>query len=338
MSLLRRLLQVVYVLILVIIVGVIGYMLLEDWSFVDALYMTIITISTVGYSEVHSMSTGGRLFSIFLIIGGVGVMFYTATSIVQYLAESYLSGVFGRNRMKGKLSKLSEHIILCGYGRVGQEVARAFEHEGAEFVIIEQGPETFAKAAYDGYLCIQGDATKDDVLHQAGIMRAKALVAAVGGDADNIYITLSARGMNPGLLIVARATDEETESKLTRAGADRIIFPLRVGGRRMAMSATRPLVVDFIDTTMQVHNRDLVLEDVKIGADSPLAGATIAEGQRHLRGAAILAVKEGAGSILTNPSPDTRLEPGDELVVIGTRDQLRLLEESTPEKPGAGSG
>ena len=338
MSLLRRLLQVVYVLILVIIVGVIGYMFLEDWSFIDALYMTIITISTVGYGEVHGLSTGGRLFSIFLIVGGVGVMFYTVTAIVQYLAEGYLSGVFGRNRMKGKLSKLSGHIILCGYGRVGQEVAHAFKREGAGFIVIEQGPEAFAKAAYDGYLCLQGDATKDDVLDQAGINRAKALVAAVGGDADNIYITLSARGMNPRLLIVARATDAETESKLKRAGADRIIFPLRVGGRRMAVSATRPLVVDFIDTTMQIHDRELVLEDVKVGADSPLAGATIDEGQRHLRGAAILAVREGAGSILTNPSPETRLEPGDELVVIGTREQLRLLEGSTPEKPGPGSG
>lgn len=333
MSLVRRLLQVVYVLIFVIIVGVIGYMLLEDWPFFDALYMTIITISTVGYGEVHGLSTGGRLFSILLIIGGVGVMFYTATAIVQYLAEGYLSGLFGRNRMKGKLSKLSGHIILCGYGRVGQEVARAFEREGAAFVVVEHGPEVFAKAAYDGYLCLQGDATKDDVLDQAGIKRAKGLVAAVGGDADNIYITLSARGMNPGLLIVARATDEESESKLKRAGADRIVFPLRVGGRRMAMSATHPLVVDFVDTTMQVHDRELVLEDVRIGPNSPLAGVTIGEGQRHLAGAAILAARQGEGAVLTSPSQETLLEAGDELVIIGTREQLRLLEGEASHKP-----
>jgi voltage-gated potassium channel len=329
MSLLRRFLQVIYVLLLVVIAGVIGYMVIEGWSFVDALYMTVITISTVGYSEVHGLSTAGRIFSIILIIGGVGVMFYTLTTIVQYLAEGYISNLLGRSRMKGKLSKLKGHVILCGYGRVGQEVAHALEAEGTPFIIVELDQEGLAKAANDGYLYLQGDATQDEVLSEAGIDKARALVAAVGGDADNIYITLSARGMNPNLVIVARANTEESESKLRRAGADRIVFPLRVGGRRMAKSALHPLVVDFIDTTMHIHGRELFLEDLKVDSTSPLAGMTIAEGQRHSSGTAILAVRKKGGAILTNPPQETILELGDELVIIGTREQLRVIEEST---------
>ena len=329
MSLLRRFLHVAYALILVVIIGVIGYMVIEGWSFLDALYMTVITITTVGYGEVHGLSTAGRIFSIVLIIGGVGVIFYTLTIIVQYLAEGYISNILGRSRMKGKLSKLKGHVILCGYGRVGQEVARALEAEGTQFIIVEQDQGVMAKAADDGYLYLEGDATHDEVLSEAGIDKAHALVAAVGGDADNIYITLSARGMNPDLVIVARANTEESESKLRRAGADRIVYPLRVGGRRMAKSALHPLVVDFIDTTMHIHGRELFLEDLKVDSTSPLSGMTIAEGQRHSSGTAILAVRKKDGVILTNPPPETILELEDELVIIGTREQLRTLEGSS---------
>lgn len=326
LSLLRRFLRVAYALLAVLAIGVVGYMTIEGWSFLDALYMTVITVSTVGYAEVHGLSTAGRVFTIVLIVGGVGLMLYVLTSIVQYLTEGYLGTLLGRTRMKGKLSKLKGHVILCGYGRVGREVASAFSDEKVDFVIIEQTQEGHVKATFDGYLCLQGDATTDSVLQGAGIDRARALVAAVGSDADNIYITLSARGLNPHLAIVARASSEESESKLKRAGADRIIFPLRVGGQRMAMSALHPLVVDFIDTTLRVHGRELVLEEVTVGPRSPLAGATMAEGQAQAVGTAILAVKKKDGTVVTNPDRDTLVETGDELVVIGSRDQLRLLE------------
>jgi voltage-gated potassium channel len=326
LSLLRRFLPVAYAVLVVLVIGVIGYMAIEGWSFLDALYMTVITVSTVGYSEVHGLSTAGRVFTIVLIIGGVSVMLYALTSIVQYLTEGYLGTLLGRSRMKGKLSRLKGHVILCGYGRVGQEVASAFSDEKTDFVVIEQSQEAHAKAAFDGCLCLLGDATMDSVLEEAGIHSARALVAAVGSDADNIYITLSARGMNPHLAIVARAGSEESESKLRRAGADRIIFPLRVGGRRMAMSALHPLVVDFIDTTLTAHGRELVLEEVTVGPRSPLAGATIAQGQAQAVGTAILAVKKKHGDVLTNPPPDTLVETGDQLVVIGSREHLRLLE------------
>lgn len=319
MSFLRRFLRVIFALLLVIAVGVIGYMAIEGWSFLDALYMTVITLSTVGYSEVHDLSTAGRVFSVVLIIGGVGVMFYTLTTIVQYLTEGHLANILGRRRMKEKLSKLKGHVILCGYGRVGQEVARAFESEGTSFVVVDLDQEAVAKSADDGYLSLQGDATSDDVLNEARIHQARGLVAAAGSDADNIYITLSAKGLRPDLFIVARACAEESESKLRRAGADRIILPLRVGGRRMAMLALRPLVVDFIERTMYSRDLELMLENVAIGPSSPLVGMTISDGERYSGGTAVLAVKKRDGTLL---------ELGDELVIIGTREQLRTLEGS----------
>lgn len=230
--------------------------------------------------------------------------------------------------MKDRISKLKGHIILCGYGRVGREVARVFKDEGTPFVVVDVDQEALVKAADDGYLYLQGSATSDDVLKEAGIDRARALVVAVGSDADNLYITLSARGMSRDLFIVARASAEESEPKLIRAGADRIISPHRIGGRHMAMLTLRPLVVDFIDTTMHSRGRELVLENIKVGSGSPAAGVTVKEALGCCGALAILAVKKKKGKLLTNPSQETLLELGDELVIIGTREQLRIMEGS----------
>jgi voltage-gated potassium channel len=322
----QRFLRVIGALFLVVATGVIGYMAIEGWSFLDALYMTITTISTVGYKEIHELSTAGMIFSIVLIIGGVGVLFYTLTTVAQYLLEGQLANILGRRRMKEKISKLKGHIILCGYGQVGREVARVFKGEGTPFIVVDLDQEALAKAASDGYLYLQGNATSDAVLQEAGIHQARGLVAALGSDADNVYVTLSARGLRPDLFIVARGCADESESKLTRAGADRTISPHRLGGRHMAMLALRPLVVDFLDTAVHSRDHELVLEELKVGSSSPLAGVTIKEGQQYSGGTAILAVKKRDGSLLTHPSPETLLELGDELVIIGTREQLRALE------------
>jgi len=322
----QQFLRIISLLLLVIIVGVIGYMTIEQWSFLDALYMTVITISTVGYAEVHELSVAGRIFSILLIVGGVGVMLYTLTVLVQYFIEGRFRSILGRRRMKEKIAKLKGHLILCGYGRVGQEVARVFESEGTSFVVIDLDQEAINKATDDGYLCLTGNATSDEVLNEAGIQRARGLVAALGGDADNLYITLSAKGMRPDLFVVARASAEASEAKLKRAGADRTILPYRIGGRRMAMLALRPLVVDFVDTTMFSQGREFVLENIVVGPGSPMVGVTVKEGLECCGAIAILAVKKKDGRLLTNPSNDTQLELGDELVVIGTREQLRVVE------------
>jgi voltage-gated potassium channel len=230
--------------------------------------------------------------------------------------------------MKERISKLKDHIVLCGYGEVGVEVARTLEKESISFVAIDPDQQAIARATANGHLYIQGDATRDEILNEARVQHARGLVAAAGNDADNIFITLSAKGLRPGLFIAARADAQEAESKLRRAGADRVIFPLALAGRRLAMLALRPLLVDFIDTTMHSRDRDLILEDVKVGQGSPVAGVTLKEGRSCCGGAVFLAIKKRDGTLLTNPPQETLLELGDELVVVGTRQQLRTLEGS----------
>ena len=326
----RRLVYIAIALLVVIAAGTIGYKVIggEEWSFLDALYMTITTLSTVGFKEVHDLSATGRIFTILLVIGGVGVMFYSLGTIFQYFIEGQLTDIFEGRRMKEGIAKLKDHIIICGYGQVGREVALTFKGEGVPFVVIDQNQEAIAKADKDGHLYIQGNATRDDTLDEAGIQRARGLVAAVGSDADNIFITLSARGLRSDLLIIARAFAEESESKLKRAGADRVILPLRLGGKRLAMVALHPLVIDFVETTMHSHERDFVLEDVSIASGSPLAGMTIKQGRETSGGAVILAVKKKGGNLLANPPQETLLEVGDEVVVMGTKQQLSSFERA----------
>jgi len=227
--------------------------------------------------------------------------------------------------MRDRIAKLKDHFIVCGYGRVGHEISQTFKNEGVPFVVIDQDEQAIAKAAEDGVLCFVGNATTDETLTQANIQQARGLVAAVGEDAANIYITLSARGLNSSLTIVARASAEDTVPKLKRAGANRVIMPFAIGGLRMAMAALRPVVVDFLDTIMHLRDRDLVLEEIQITQSSPLVGVSISGGQ-YPEGVTILAVKQRDGALVANPRGDILLEPGDMLVAIGTREQLRALE------------
>lgn len=234
--------------------------------------------------------------------------------------------------MKDRISHLRNHIILCGYGRVGAAVARVLAQEDVPFVVVDPEAEVVARAAADGCLCLQGNAASDEILREAGIGRARALIAAAGSDAANVFIVLSARGLRPDLFMTARAGDQEAESKLKRAGADRTIYPHVLGGRRLAMLALRPLVTDFVDNAMHGRGAALVLEGIKVGQGSPLASRSFREGRDSCGGAVILAVKKKDGKLLTNLSDeraDLTFELGDELVVLGTRDQLRALEGST---------
>ena len=326
MSTRQRLQTIIYVLVIIVCIGVIGYMTIEGWSFLDALYMTIITLSTVGFQEVRELSEAGKAFSIVLILFGVGALSYSLFTVVQYILEGNLASIWGRRRMKDKIAKLRKHVILCGYGLVGREVARVFKDEGVPLVIIEQNPEAVALAAENDFLCLQGNATNDEVLEEAGISQARALVAALGTDADNVYVTLSARQMRSDLFIVARASTSDSEPKLLQAGANRTMSPYGIGGRRLAMLTLRPVVVDFVDTTLSSHRGELVLENIKISPGSPMCGKEIHEGRQHSGGATILAVKKRDGRLFTSPSADMLLEVDDELVVIGTREQLRGLE------------
>jgi voltage-gated potassium channel len=305
--------------------GTVGYVLLEQFSFLDAVYMTIITISTVGFKEVRDLSSDGKIFTMGLIVVGTGTMFYALGSAAQYIIEGQLGGILGRRRMKEEIARLKDHIIICGYGKVGREVARVFDAEDVKFVIIESNHEAFESATEDGFLSIHGDATNDDVLKQSGLQNARALVTALATDADNLYVTLSAKGLRSDIFVVARVYSEESEHKLRRAGADRTMSPYRIGGRRLAMLTLHPTVVDFLDTTSSRAGQ-FAFEDVEIRPDSSVAGQTFGEWLKQCGGAQILAVKKKDGQLLTNPPPETRIEVGDELVVVGTPEQLRSID------------
>ncbi|MBA7474068.1 Glutathione-regulated potassium-efflux system protein KefC [subsurface metagenome] len=326
MSPTRRLLWGACVLVIIIVGGVIGYVVIEDWSFVDALYMTIITVTTVGYAEVHPLTATGRVFSIFLIVGGVSGALYALSGIAGYIIEGHLGTTLGRRRMERTIRKLKGHFILCGYGRVGQEIARIFTEEGIPFVVIDKNQESIASIEKNGGLYVFGNATSDEVLKEAGIEQARGLVVALGSDADSVYITLSARGLRPDLFIEARASSSMAGAKLKKAGANRIIAPYSLGARRMAELALRPAVVDFIDTVIRSRGRDLQMENITVSHDSALAGLTVEE-TRHRTKAAILTISRKGGKLLVNPSREETIEAGDRLITLGTKKQLAALEE-----------
>jgi voltage-gated potassium channel len=322
----RRLLWGVCILATIIVAGIIGYMVIEGWSFIDALYMTVITITTVGYAEVHPLSAGGQIFSIVLIVGGVSGALYVLSAVAGYIIEGQLGTTLGRRRMQKNIAKLKDHFILCGYGRVGREIARIFAEEGVPFVVIDKAQDTIADIEKDGHPYVLADATSDEVLKEAGIERARGLVIVVGDDADSLYITLSARGLRPDLFIEARAITSSAEAKLKKAGADRIISPYSLGARRMAELALRPAVVDFIDTVIQRRGRELQLENIAIDSESALADLTVEEVRRRTK-AAILAISKKSGKLVTNPEGAETIQAGDRLISLGTREQLATLEE-----------
>lgn len=307
-------------------VGTIGYILLEGLTPIDALYLTITTISTVGYGDVHPVTPAGRLFTILLIVFGVGGALFTLTELVRLVYEGQLGRVLWRRRMERRVERLRDHFILCGFGRVGRRGAADLEHAGVPFVVIDRDPSGLQAARERGVLLVEGDAASDAVLKEAGVERARGLIAAIAEDADNIYVVLSARALNPKLSIVARANAEESIPKLVRAGADRVVSPYDIGGNRMAMLALRPLSVEFVDAVVQGQGTELLLEDVEVAVGSRLAGRTVDEVQSALApGVSILAIKR-ASAILPRPAPETTLDPGDELVAIGTPVELRRLE------------
>src|SRR5215211_3331876 len=291
---LRRVQGAILALVIIATVGVLGYMVFEGWSFTDALYMTVITLTTVGYREVRTLDTTGQVWTMLLLITGVGTLFYAAVSSVELVVEGTIRGYFGRRRMEAAIGKLSGHQILCGYGRVGRQVAAEFASDGVPFVIIEQDPETVEECVEEGYLVLLGEASDDDVLEEAGARRARGLVATVDSDADNVFVVLSARKLNPKLHIVARASSDESATKLEMAGADRTLSPYAVDGRRLASLATQPLIVDFLDiVTRGEKGIEFRLEEFDVPEDSFIADRTIGElriGERT--GAMILGTRE----------------------------------------------
>jgi voltage-gated potassium channel len=328
---LRQVRKIVLLFLAVAAFGVAGFMAIEGWSFLDALFMTVVTISTVGYGEVHPLTTYGKVFAIALIFLGVGTFLYVITSIGEFVVSGQLSGALGRRKMKKTIHDLKDHYILCGFGRVGTQVALELQREHVPFVVIDNNPDPIQECSLRGHLYIEGDASNDEVLQEAGIMRAKGLVTATDADADNVYITLSAKGLKSDLFVVARANLEKSEYKLMKAGADRVLSPYSIGGKRLASLLLRPTVVEFLDVVMHGTEIELLMEEVIVREKSPFVGGTMGEvRKRCVAGANILALKKKGGEkMIANPAPETRIDAGDRFVALGTREQLRDLEGQT---------
>ena len=323
----RDLLKILYLLLGVLAMGIIGYLVIERWPPLDAFYMTVITISTVGFGEVYPLSNAGKIFSAILIVAGVGVVFHAFTTFIQYYVKGHITNLFGRRRMKEQIAKVKDHFILCGYGSVGQAVVETCRSEGIPFVIIDRDKEVIEKASADGCYCIEGDATANDTLRNAGIHRAKGVIIATSEDATNVFVIVTVRKLAPNLFIIARSSSEDSVSKLEAAGANRVINPYHSAGQRMARLALYPLVTDFIERVLQGYGEDLALEDMEIKEESRLVGKSIREVQGNSKGASILAIRKKGSDIVPKPSEGTKIEVGDRMVILGTRDQLRFLEE-----------
>jgi voltage-gated potassium channel len=311
-------------------VGTAGYRLIEgpEWSVLDALYMTATTLTTVGFREVHPLSPAGQVFTIILCMTGIFTLFFVAGEFIRAVVTGEVQRAVGRQRMERNLSGLRDHFIVCGYGRMGQLVCQEFAAHKLPYVVVEQDEERLEALQAAGGLYVHGDATSDAVLRQAGIDRAQALVTVVASDADNLYITLSARLLNDKLFIVARADDRAADAKLRRAGANHVVSPYVIGGFRIAQAAIRPAVVDFIELATRTDYLEMQIEEVALQPGSPLVGQTLAERHFHQElGVIVVAIKTPDGKMVANPAGDTTLAADSTLIALGHRQQLDKLEQ-----------
>ena len=313
-------------LFLIILSGTVGYSVFENMSVFDAFYMTLITISTVGFSEIKPLSQIGRIITVVIIVSGISVLTYTLGQVAKIFVEGELRKLLGRRKLEKQISGLSNHYILCGYGRIGSIIANDLASENISFVVIEQDPSRIEHLERDHFLYLNTDATSEEALIKSGIQRARGIVTAVSSDADNVFITLTAKGLRPDVFVMARASDVKNESKLLKAGASRVVCPYLIGGRRMAQVLKRPTVVDFIDTAMMNSQLGLRMEEAVVGPTSSLTGKTLIESQiRQDFGAIIVAIKKPTGEMIFNPQPTEKLEAQDTIVVIGKREDMRRM-------------
>jgi voltage-gated potassium channel len=322
----RRLAVAATLLVAVVAVATAGYAMLEGWSLFDAFYMTITTITTVGGGEPRPMDLAGKWWTIAVVVFGFGSLTYTVLQLFGYVIEGQLGADVSQRRMRRRVAKMNDHFILCGFGRVGREIARDFTAENIPFVVVDINPQSLERAAAEGFSVMNGNAADVGTLQAAGIERARGLITAVDDDADNIYVTLSARVLKPDIFIVARANASDAERKIRLAGANRVISPYTIGGRRMASLAMRPTAVEFVDTVLSANNGQLLLEDLTIKPDSVWIDRTLAELFPEGDEAFVLALKRDA-AMRFRPAPETLLAAGDELVVAGPPEAIHALEQ-----------
>lgn len=314
---------------LVLVGGTGGYVIIEGWTVWDALYMTVTTVATVGFREVHPLSTAGQAFTLVLIVVGVSTALYAFSAFAAVVVEGGWPKYVERWRYARMINQLSEHYVICGYGRIGSIVANEFKRQKTPFVIVDRNPERVAEANQRGHLAVEGDASREETLKQLGIDRARGLVAAVGTDAENVYAVLTARVMKSDLFIIARAEGEESISKLKKAGADRVISPYRIGAVQIAQTALRPAVVDFVEIATSSDNLELSIEQIHIEKESALAGRPLSDViQRDIMNVVVVGIQHAHGRMEFNPLASTVLHGGDHLIVLGSSQTLKELERA----------
>ncbi len=323
----RRLLGIALAIVFVLAIGTVGFTVIEHWPPFDAFYMTLTTIATVGYKEVHELSLAGRVFNSVLIVFGVSTMFLAIGAMTQTVIEMELGEFFEKRRMKRMIDKLEQHYIVCGYGRVGRAAARELRQAGVPMLVIDRNPEKVERAIRAGTAAVAGDSTRDEILEQAGVKRAKGLIAALATDADNLFLILSAKTQNPNLKVAARVGEEDAEDKLRRAGADTVFAPYTNAGHQLALSLVRPHVVEFLDVATKSLGLDVGLEQVRVPEHSDFVSKSLKQVQvRRDLGVIVLAIRKARGEMIFNPPAEAVLEGGDYLVIMGEHQSLRKLE------------
>lgn len=319
-----------FLIFLIVLIGIVGFMSIEKFSLLDAFYMTIITVATVGFQEVHPLSEGGRLFTAILIITSFGTFAYAITSISQYVLDGEFNRYFKNYRVNTVIQKLENHIIICGYGRNGKQAAQVLKNSNQKFVVIEKSTELYSKFSPTNIdLFVEGDATQDEILIKAGIEKAKALITTLPIDADNLFIVLSARAINPKLTIISRASDDNSDKKLKTAGANNVIMPDKIGGAHMASLVMKPDVIEFVDFITGQGGDNIKLEEITFeNLPEAYKNKSIRELEiRNKSGANIIGFKTEAGEYIINPSPDTKMIHDAKLFVLGTNEQIKKLKE-----------
>jgi voltage-gated potassium channel len=327
MELRDRIRSAILSVICVLIVGTLGYHLIERWDLMDSLYMTVITLTTVGYGEVHPIArTETRVFTMVLILGGMGVIFYALGTLAQGLVEGQIRDILGRRKVEKVLRSLSGHCIICGFGRIGRSIAAELALAKVPFVVVERDSEGLHELEEQGYLGILGDATSEEILREAGVERAKALISVASTDADNLYITLTAKSLNPQIQVIARAAEAAAERKLAWAGADRVVSPYRMSGQRMANLLLRPTVVEFLESSLSDPSVELVMEEVHLPEEGEFVGQDIlSSGLRRDHGLIVVAIKRKDGRLVVNPAAGETLQARDVLIALGKREEFARL-------------
>ncbi|MBI4804706.1 MAG: potassium channel protein [Desulfovibrio sp.] len=317
-----------FAILLIFVGGTAAYMIVEGWDLFDSVYMVIISLTTVGYGEVHPLTRAGRVITAIVLLLGVGTFFYLAGAIVQLVIEGHIQNIFGRRRMQRAIEKMKGHTIVCGYGRIGGIVAREILAEGHGVVVVERGQNLIEELQQKNIHYVAGDATKDEVLLAAGLHNAKSLVSALTDESANVYVTLTARQLNPDIYIVARSDSPDHSQRLTRAGANQVLFPHLYGGIRMAQSVLRPTVLGFMDLAMRGDIEDLQMEQLTIATGSPVAGKDLIESQLRQRfNVIVIGIKKPDGKLLFNPQPQVVLEAGDTLILVGGKQNLAEMQK-----------